>query len=381
MKRMAGRVVLSVALFWSFTSPAFAQVGIAPDESRRARTPEPGDAPGEAKQRAERLLKSDAKSARAWGAYLSARYELTENAPALVEMLERTTRDNDGSEESASLVRVLLDALIQLDAEVPAATLQTLYARYPEETVILLSRSPSDNQSTLFALMSETRPDRVRWLALGNLLSQMRVPGFVALLVREMQIRANISVFSDSNTGIGWNGGCGGYGDSRSFCSTPEGFPPVGGYLLTDNAGRGSRLLSEGKRTIYYARLLNLCPGEVNTQALSGKPDQYRQEYLFSMLGVSPDEIEFDVEPRFEIVWKDARQYAREVRRLRAKVRRDYAELLERLQQSELLTSDEAAALAAPNLSFEITDFRSDPNPPSLPEVPDVSGDSTRAAP
>jgi hypothetical protein len=371
---MLGCVVLSVALFLSLISPAFAQVGTTPDDSRRAS--ESGDAPDEAKQRAARLLKSASKSARAWGAYLSARYELTENAPALVEMLEKTTRDEDGSDESVYLVRVLLDALIQLDAEAPAAALQTLYTRHPDETVILLSRSPGDNQSTLLALMSETSPYRVRWHALGNLLAQARAPGFAAMLVREMQVKATITIFSESGIGYGSNG-CGGGGYGRSFCSTLEGFPPVGGYLLTDYAGRGSRVLVGGKRTIYFQRYPNLCPGEDNTVGVSGNPNRHRQEYLLSMLQISPDEIEFDVEPQFELVWINSRQYARDVRRLRAKVRRDYGELLERLQQSELLNADEAATLDAPNLTFEILDFRTEPNAP----LPEVSDDATRAAP
>lgn len=379
--------LLCAALLLSLVSTPNAHAQIVQDNSAAAAASLPAEAaapPDEAQGKAARLLKSASARERAWGAYLSARHELGENVPALVELLERGVKAEAGEDstdaETSYALRAVLDALIQLDAEVPAATLQTLYRHYPDEAVILLSNPSANNQATLLALLAETPAERVRWLALGNLLAQSGAQGFSALLLAGMEIDVRVRVFTTANEDYGWNGGGGdACGGSGNFCSTLEGFPPVAVYVLTRDASRGSVVVADGTHTVYYLRQSNVCPGEAHSLFLTGNPQRYRQEYLLSMLGISPTDSEFfDVEREFEIVWKDDKQFARDISRLRKQVAKSYEELLRQLQERNLLTPTEASTLK-PNISFKIIDHRRDPDAPPLPEVPaaDAADDPT----
>jgi hypothetical protein len=363
--------MLCAALLWLLVYPISSQAQIFsrtfPAKPRNAANDTPLD---KAKNEVARLLRSTSKKDQAWAAYLSGTHRLEKNVPVLVEMMNKSVQGGETDDETQYVMRAALDALIQLGADVQASELQTLYARFPDEVVILLSNSTENVHATLLALLAETPTNRIRWLALGNLLAQSRAPGFAAFLLREMKISVAIAVFSpERELGGGWGGGDGGGG--RGFCAPPEGFPVVASYTLTDYAARGAVVVADGPHTIFYTRHFNLCSGEDDSLSLRGSPDRYRLEFLLAMLGITPDESKFDVNPYFEIIWQDARQYAREVRRIRREVRQSYRDLLRQLQESKLLLPTEAEALT-PNISYEISDQRNG-SPPPLPEVPDDS--------
>src|ERR1700754_1384184 len=109
---------------------------------------------GDANAEAARLLKSYDNRERAWGAYLAGIYGLKGQTDSLVSMLEDESLRGGGDEEAA-VRQAALDALIRLDAEVPAEALLPLYASAPDEVLILLAQSPRENQRALLTLFRD----------------------------------------------------------------------------------------------------------------------------------------------------------------------------------------------------------------------------------
>ena len=121
----------------------------------------------------------------AWAANTIAQqkhYELLPDLAALVDRWKTAPVDDSApvTPDTASMEAVA-DALIQLEAKLPAATVMHLYPQFPAQTIILLSHSP-DNSDALLEIF-RTTPWRDLWLAAGNLLVKKPPPGFVRSLL------------------------------------------------------------------------------------------------------------------------------------------------------------------------------------------------------
>lgn len=321
---------------------------------------------GDAGAEAARLLKSYEHRERAWGAYLVGLYRLKDQTRSLVSILEDENLRGGGAEESV-VRQAALDALIQLDAEVPAEALLPLYSYAPDEVLILLARSTEKNQSALLTLFRED-VSNVRWLAAGNLLAQTRAPGFAARLLASLKIKAFVYVYDSEDDhrlfGRGQNGGggCGGYGMSPG-----REFPPVGYYDLGDGARRGAIVLATGPRVIYYTR---------DTEHTSCTPDanwldrdSMRVDYLEELLRGSEEMTGFDDSLWQEVVCRDATRCGKALAGARDRIRRAYGALLRLMLSDGLLDGAEAAELK-PDITLEVTDAR---NAKSFP-LPDRLG-------
>jgi hypothetical protein len=317
---------------------------------------------GDAGAEAARLLKSYENRERAWGAYLVGLHGWEGQTPSLVSILEDENL-NGGGEEAAAVRQAALDALIRLDAEVPAEALVPLYASAPDEVLILLARSPEKNQRALLTLFTEDTSN-VRWLAAGNLLAQTRAPGFVARLLAGLKIKAGVNVYESEGDhrlfGGGRNdgGGCGGGTGPGSK------FPPVGYYKLDDGAYRGATVLATGPRVIHYRRK------PYRSSCLSGADwldrDSMRVEYLEELLRGGAEMTNFDDSLRQDVVCKDTPQCLKALAGARDRVRRAYDALLRRLLAESLLDGAEAAELK-PDITLDITDMRESKSSP-LPD-------------
>lgn len=89
--------------------------------------------------------------------------------------------DNGRISADAAAMEAVADALIRLDARLPADVVMHLYPRFPAQTMILLSRAP-DNSGPLLEIFRTTK-SRDLWLAAGNLLAVHPIPGFVRALL------------------------------------------------------------------------------------------------------------------------------------------------------------------------------------------------------
>ena len=307
---------------------------------------------------AERLLKSQVNFDRAWGAYVVGRHGLKEHASLLVGLLEDPNLAAGGLE--ATFVRqAALDALIRLDAEVPAETLLALHGLAPDEVIILLARAPHQNHQTLLSLFVDGSP-AANWLAVGNLLAEMRAPGFAARLLAGLKINASVYVYDyegQRGYGAGANGGCG-----CGVEPTPEGFPPVSFYDLTTTVIRGAVVVAPGRHTVYYRR--------VPWRGCSNGPgwtqrDDHRVEYVAELLGTTEEELKLEASPFREIVCNEERQCRRSLAAVRDEVVGGYADALTRLLAAELLDPAEAAGLK-PDITLQLNDLR-DRRPFPLP--------------
>lgn len=310
---------------------------------------------GDARAEAARLLRSYENRERAWGAYLAGIYGLKEQAPSLVSILEDEALRGEGGEEH-TVRQAALDALIRLDAEVPAGALLPLYASAPDEVLILLAHAPRENQGALLTLFREDA-ENVRWLAAGNLLAETRAPGFAARLLGSLYVEANLHVYDAegehplSGGGMNGGGGCGGVGSGPG-----RDFPPVGYYSLYDYARRGANVLAAtGPRAVYYARreYRDHCPhgGDFLDRAST------RVDYLRELLRGASEMTDFDGSLWQELVCKDSAQCLRALAGARDRVRRAYRAVVRRLLADGLLDGAEAAGLK-PHFKLVITDAR-----------------------
>ncbi|HEV7893683.1 MAG TPA: hypothetical protein VGP08_23915 [Pyrinomonadaceae bacterium] len=310
---------------------------------------------GDAGAEAARLLKSGDNRERAWGAYFVGLHALKDQAPSLVSILQDESLGGGGPAESV-VRQAALDSLIRLDAQVPSDVLLPLYGSSPDEVLILLARSPQENQGVLLTLFTENEPP-ARWFAVGNLLAEMRAPGFAASVLAGLKIRASVYVFDrEDHGGIGTGGGCGGGCGFGIDWSPDAELPPIGYYALDYWASRGATVVARGRHVVYYTR------GLYPTQGVGGgcgfDRDSARVEYLADLLHMEEeDSLGFTAYPYHEVTCGDPAGCKRAFAGVRDEVARSYDVLLGRLLSDSLLDAAEASELK-PDITLDITDFR-----------------------
>ncbi|MBV8858283.1 MAG: hypothetical protein JOZ02_15230 [Acidobacteria bacterium] len=385
------RFLVCAALLWLAAARAAGQGGSV-EESR------PGALPsfvrlGDAGAEARRLLQSGENRERAWGAYLTGLHGLESEAPRLVELLADPALAGGGWE--AALVRqAALDALIRLDAKVPAEKLLPLYASAPDEVIILLAREPQENQPALLSLFDDATPT-AHWLAVGNLLAETRAPGFAARLLAGLKIEARVYVY-DREGDRGYGGGCGGCGGGYDNAGPWGEYPPIFYYFLTTSNARGAVVAAPGRHTVYYERTTSPARG-CGVRGCGPSKDQYRVGYVADLLGTSEEELKLEAKPFREVICKDARQCRRALLALRDEFARAHAEAVGRLLEAGLLDAAEAADLK-PDTTLRLYDSRErltfplpsklkgvkvevygdDPEPPAAPKSSEASPDAPR---
>jgi len=165
----------------------------------------------------------------AWAAYTIGVQGRSEMVPKLAELVGRfdgggATADQGRISPEAAAMEAVADALIRLEARLPADVVMHLYPRFPAQTIILLSRA-SDNSGALMEIFEKTK-SRVLWLAAGNLLAAHPPPGFVRALLGGLVTSFSFRVvWTDPEAGFGFGGGCGcggGLGPNDDFRDWPK---------------------------------------------------------------------------------------------------------------------------------------------------------------
>jgi len=345
---MLRRVLVCAALLCVASARASGQGGVEPNH------PTPSFVRlGDAGTEAARLLKSGDNRERAWGAYFVGLHGLKEQTPSLVSILQDESLAAGGPVESV-VRQAALDSLIRLDAEVPSDVLLPLYASSPNEVLILLARSPQENQGALLTLFTDGEPP-ARWFAAGNLLAEMRAPGFAPRVLAGLKIRASVYVFDRENhDGFGTGGGCGGCGYGTDWSPDTE-LPPVGYYALDYVPSRGATVVARGRHVVYYTRVLY--PTQDAGGGCGFDRDAARVEYLAGLLYMEEDSLGFTAYPHQEVTCEDPAGCRRALAGVRDEVARSYDVLLGRLLVDGLLDAAEASQLK-PDITLDITDLR-----------------------
>src|SRR5262249_34662501 len=205
----------------------------------------------EVKNRIDQLIQSNSNKDRAWAAYVIGEYDLKELSPALIELLNPNQRDPEW--ETEFVYRAALDSIIRLRVSAPSDSLLPLYKRFPDETLIILARSPSENGEALLSIAEQ--PGReVCWVAACNLLAESKAPGFAAFLLKSVKIKVEIAVFERGNVGYGYGGGIGGSSVGCGVFQVPDGFPPTARYQLIQEPERDAVVVAPGAHPVFYER-------------------------------------------------------------------------------------------------------------------------------
>jgi hypothetical protein len=178
----------------------------------------------------------------AWAAFWIERDGQFQRVPQLLDIVAHYTSVARGSpnspnwtDEDPALLAVL-DALICLHADVPASQAEALYAKFPVQALVLLSRSHEDTAEALLRIL-----DRAQWLtdwlAAADLLAAKPPAGFAARLLKAIAIDATLRVLDPGQEvlGEGWGGDCASSGEDTQHQDWP---------LMGDTGSRHASLLA-----------------------------------------------------------------------------------------------------------------------------------------
>lgn len=309
-------------------------------------------------QTVRELLYSPELKNQAWAAYLAEKYGLVEFIPDLEKLLRpvssEATIHSQPETEQLFLNRIVLGALIQLNASLSSNGLMAFYEAFPDEVIILMANSPKEHEDALLSMIrKEMTQDR--WLAASNLLANIRTPGFAAQLLKDLKIVVDLTVV-DPNRGPGVGAGSASVGVGCGFYWTPPGFPPWVQYQFTTLPQRGDVVLAPGPHTVYYHRGWASSDSEVDR-------DLYRREYLAYLLGKELSSFTFNPRAYHTIQWKGPEEFTRELTLLWESKKSMFQMLVHDLRVSHLLSDAEAESLR-PNISLQVRDSRQDQSIP-----------------
>jgi len=308
----------------------------------------------EAAATASRLLQSPDAKDLAWGAFTAAQYHVASAIPLLITALQRDLPA--GADPYGAAELAILDALVQLGAEVPAETLQRSVTRWRIPTLILLARATGNKDAVLLPRLNVTTG--LEWDAVANLLLATKPSGFAFRLLDGLQLQLRIYVADQPNAlGSGMGGGT--EGDCNVVYPGP-GFPPLADYDFTW-AGPGATILSVGPETVYYVRRVRQ-PSIVpcSDRGRVEKPrDWDRVKYVNALAGGQWLRQETYV----TIVWKKPDDFRPEVSRHRRAVADQYRNLVFLLVSAKQLTEGESRTLT-PNITVTVEDGRKDKSAP-----------------
>lgn len=191
-------------------------------------------APGEPVDaaRALALLKSPRPVDKAWGAYWAAELHDRNLEKPLIEQLhwDESIGAAIAYGDTYASVQALLDALIQLRAEVAAQVLLPFANRWRAETLILLASPAGDVDEAALLAMPEENLRFGEWMAVNNLLLRRRSTALPGRIVREIHITHVFDVSVSGLTTVAEGGSI--LGSGIPDVGFPQGFPPIGFYQL-----------------------------------------------------------------------------------------------------------------------------------------------------
>jgi hypothetical protein len=309
---------------------------------------------------------------RAWAAYWIGRDRQESEIPLLRDALENyegsaALGSSDWSDDDRAFL-VVLDTLIQLNADVAPDLLAGLYTKFPASTLILLARSGEDARGALFDVMDNAK-SRTDWLTAADLLAANPPGGFAARLLSAISMYATIHVLSP---GQGW-----GSGGASSCCGASPGaprqnWPPVGAYRLSVQPSADAELLAPGENPVHFSRTVTRDYSRgVHSSSdcadwLGVAISDLSRDLIGQLLGVGKDDFTLQIRPDLEITWNSAKSYFDGGRAFVLMQEQILHNAEAALLARGLLTDAEAASVHPP-LEVEIVDLRREKTPlPSL---------------
>lgn len=256
----------------------------------------------------------------AWAAHWIAEQRIESLIPELKRIVaEQALPDaptEKGATDSEAVKLAGLDALIQFRESVPLSDLEPLVEKFPTEVLILASRAQEDNSALLLKLLDRSH-NYESFVAIGNLLTPRRVPGFTLRAMKEFCVVDQIFVLDPgqmNGPGAGWSGDYGRAGDPARL-----GWPETGTYRLAEGPGaRPWELLADGAHRIFFNRDLKktyVDHGFDPTSESTGRTACERaEEFLASYLNVLPSQLPVHADMQLRVTWSGEAAYSEAVR-------------------------------------------------------------------
>jgi hypothetical protein len=293
----------------------------------------------------------------AWAAHWIAEQQLTAFIPDLLRVVEspQTSTDADAARFAA------LDTLIQLNTQVPLNDLEPLLDRFPTDVLILAARSGEDATALLLRLLNRQH-NREAFVAVGNLLTPERVPGFAAAAMKEFCQMARVYVYNP-----GQPRGMGGAwaGDTlREPDPQRTEWPETGTYRLVESANPMPHAVSFARKTGkgYVDHGF-----DYSSQDSGNNSCLRAEEFLAAYLDTSPSQLPIRTAEKLDLNWTSDHAFEASVRGFIAEQRQHYAVLAGQLAARGYLTADQASK-ARLNLTISADDIRQHDRTP-LPDV------------
>jgi hypothetical protein len=263
-------------------------------------------------KRATELLQSTDWADKAWGAFLAGRLHSKDLDDRLVDAFRTAASWRDAPSYSGEygFLAALFDAAILTGVIVPASLLEPFEERWSNPVLILLA-GDKDSEDAMMRLAGR-KPD-ILWLAANNLLLHMKSPRWYASTLADLSITHEFIVVDGSSEGFG--GGTGGGMCGDRIAAMPQGFPPVAIYNLTDNGERGSVLLAEGPKSVYYKRTIVPTGEQVGFGSCTSILDRaaIQIEYLAQLARVEPGKAREVFHPQTEIHYRGVEAFSAEI--------------------------------------------------------------------
>lgn len=309
----------------------------------------------------------------AWAAYNAARQDRKDLIPDLAALVDsypgvplderaRRVRPEDAAIEAVA------DALIQLQASLPARTVMHLYPNFPAQTIILLSRAP-DNTGALLDIYKDT-PSRDLWLAAGNLLAHQPTTVFVRSLLSGVVENFDFRVVpQDEAEPQGVGSGCA--GDSimdrdKAFADWPK----ARMYRL-DTSGHSPNIFAPGIHPVGFStwETTDYRDPWTDGNCSKDKSKYWRTGLIAQMLGETLDEFHLKPDVRVTLTyWSDA-SFEDRVKATIADQSGEFRKAVDWFAGSGVLSIAEASAMHL-KCRINVNDQRPSPHA----ELPSVEG-------
>lgn len=286
----------------------------------------------------------------AWAAELIARDERRDLIPDLVQQLSNSAEDRWS-------LQAIADALIQLQAQVPAQQVVNLPADFIAQRIILLARSQNNREALLGIFRTSEIP--LVWLAAANLLADKTPSDIAKPLLTALHVEADMRVLTPGKwdttsrpiIGRAWEG-LGGLPKPM--------WPRVNNYALSLTKGA---IIASGVHSVRYYPYPSTDPDWTGTTDPTISTDDFVPGLLAQLAQIPASELHLQAKMEEDIVFRGTAEYSAKITELLSSLDEDFARILKSYIQHGFLTTAEAKTIKAP-VDFTVVDYRTSANPP-----------------
>src|SRR5580658_5703162 len=263
-------------------------------------------------------------------------------------------------EDERDAMTAVLDALIQLNAAVPAATLRNLAPDFQNAVAVMLAGMPIEESGPLSLefYRTPTKANSTLQYVSAALLALHPRSGFAGKLLGDIKVRAAVVVIlpGGPSEGFGSAGDC--FGSSKP---QHDGWPESGQYRLSGEMSDGASLLVAGAQPIYVSRVESSRYLGDTCDRLGGLylGAEQRRHFIAEMLCVASEAIAWKTDPRRDIEFESFQQFHGELLAFIDEQQQMYRATAKALVARGLLDPSEVSQ-SLPQMEVDLSDARWD---------------------